>query len=276
MFNLWENLIKNREYIENILNFLEEKPYLGMLVPPAPYHGEYFHLLGDEWTSCFEKTERLAKQLSLQCKLTQNCPPLTLGTAFWCKTEALSPLICYEWREEDFPEEPLASDNTINHAIERIFSYVAQSRGYATGIVMNEEYASIQYNNYSYMLRNIIKKERSSKWFPTYHDYIHQDNYYDFKMAFAYLKQFSRIFIYGIGVISDRVASFFGDRMQHICGFIVSDGYRKQTEHQGKPVYELSEIIPDKNTGVIIALDKTHTQEVLPELERRGFQNICR
>ena len=46
-----------------------------------------------------------------------------------------------------FLEEPLASDGTLNHAIERIIIYVAQSEGYYTAMVESAFYASLYINN---------------------------------------------------------------------------------------------------------------------------------
>lgn len=49
-------------------------------------------------------------------------------------------------------------DNTINHAIERILPYVAQSQGFYSGLMMTEEYASLYTCNYQYMLDAIVNK----------------------------------------------------------------------------------------------------------------------
>ena len=67
------------------------------------------------------------------------------GSCFWFRTDALRKLFKYDWKYEDFPEEPLPIDGTISHAIERCYAYVAQDAGYYSAIVMCDEYAKIEY-----------------------------------------------------------------------------------------------------------------------------------
>ena len=58
----------------------------------------------------------------------------------------------------DFPQEPMPLDDTISHAMERIYPYVAASRGYLTEIVMTEDYAKSGMLNYNYMLLKIVQE----------------------------------------------------------------------------------------------------------------------
>lgn len=137
---MWDNLLDSR-IIPEVISFFEENPHIGLLVSPTPYWGVYLGLKSDFWTVCHNKTLELSKMLELNVKIDKEINPAALGTAFWCRTEALLPLLKYPWRYEDFDEEPLDIDGTISHALERILPYAALSRRFLTSWVVSEEYA---------------------------------------------------------------------------------------------------------------------------------------
>ena len=97
MYLLWENMLKNKTYINNLIFLLKNNNELGLLVPPSPYHDGYFSNYGNEWTLCYERTAKLASDLGISKTISKDIPPVSLGTAFWCKTEALSNLWKYDW-----------------------------------------------------------------------------------------------------------------------------------------------------------------------------------
>ena len=152
-----DNTIGSSMYVENVLNLLDEHPELGLLCPPPPHHSEYFWLVGNRWTCCFDQTKNLANRLGLTVDIAPDKQPLAIGTAFWCRRDALAPLFQYPWTYQDFPPEPLAVDGTLNHALERIFPFVAQQQGYLTGWVMTDEYAALEINNIHYMLDEAVQ-----------------------------------------------------------------------------------------------------------------------
>ena len=154
---LWENMLYNRNYIEHIIDTFERNPWLGMLVPPNVSHGTYFGTSADYWTICYKKATDIAKRLSLNANMDREKPPIAIGSVFWCKSDAIEPLMNEQWSYEDFPEEPLPDDGSFSHALERIFPYVAQSQGYLSGIVMTTECARTEVANYRYMTTGMIK-----------------------------------------------------------------------------------------------------------------------
>lgn len=149
--NLLENTLASTVYVENILSTMERHSEIGLLVTPPPNHAVYFCLFGNRWTCCFDETKQLAKKLNLHVDISKDKPPLSIGTAFWCRREALKPLLDYPWINSDFPPEPLVVDGTLNHALERIFPYVAQEQGYLTGWVMTRNYAALEITNLQYI-----------------------------------------------------------------------------------------------------------------------------
>lgn len=154
---LWENMLYNENYIGHIIDTFEKNPWLGMLVPPNVCHGTYFGTSADYWTICYKKAVNIIKRLKLDAKMDRDKPPIAIGSVFWCRTEAIEPLMKEEWTYEDFPDEPLPDDGSFSHALERIFPYVAQSQGYLSGIVMTTECARTEVSNYRYMTTGMIK-----------------------------------------------------------------------------------------------------------------------
>lgn len=156
-YTLIENIFNNECYVENVIDTFENNPKLGVLGAPSPLHSMYSVSIGYEWTSCYEETEKLSKRLKLKCNLSKDKNPFILGTAFWCRTESLEPLFNYNWKRSDFPKEPLNADGTLNHAIERCFSYVSQSQGFYSGWVMTEDYSSLEIQNLYLLLSTFIR-----------------------------------------------------------------------------------------------------------------------
>lgn len=270
MYMLWENALKSKEYIINVIDLLENNPYLGVLAPPPPYHSTYFGYLGCEWTSCFERTRELSQDLGLHCVMTKEFPPLALTTTFWCKTKALKALFERGYSYEDFPEEPMPLDGTLNHAIERIFAYVAQHEGYATGIMMNDDFASLQLCNYHYMLNGILNIERQRVCGLTYREHMRMSE----DTLIEFCDQYKEIYVYGTGDYATRMTRALNRHNIEFQGYVVSDGHKKCDTFQGKTIFTLSELAVSETTGIIVALDKHNQSEVLPRLELCGFRNL--
>jgi len=55
-----------------------------------------------------------------------------VGTMFWARTRALKPLFDLNLQWEDYPDEPVAIDGTMLHALERIIGVVPGLAGYRT------------------------------------------------------------------------------------------------------------------------------------------------
>lgn len=153
-YQCWENNLASREYVENIICAFEENPRMGLLTPPPPIHGTYYDLLGSEWYGNYTNTADLSKKLDLHVNIHWTREPVApLGTMFWFRTKALDKLFAYDWTYGDFPEEPNKTDGTILHAIERLYTFVAQDAGFYSAWVMTDQFAKIELTNFSYMLR---------------------------------------------------------------------------------------------------------------------------
>lgn len=153
-YKCFENTLASRAFVENVVTTFEDNPRLGLLTPPEPNHGPFFTTLGREWRGNYDMVKKLAEELKIYVPIEKEKPPIApYGTMFWFRPEAMKPLLQKEWIYEDFPEEPNEMDNTILHAIERIYPFAVQQSGYYPGIVMSHTFAGIEYGNLKYYVR---------------------------------------------------------------------------------------------------------------------------
>lgn len=162
----FNNILYNKHVVANILQLFEENERLGLLGTAFPNHGEYTQFIGREWTMNFDNTEELAKKLDVHAPMDEDKMSIcAYGSVFWFRTAALKKLYEYDWKYEDFPEEPLPQDGTISHAVERVRPFVAQDAGYYSGFVMSSLYARVENTNLNYFLRNgYMLQEASNKY----------------------------------------------------------------------------------------------------------------
>ncbi|MCP1137543.1 rhamnan synthesis F family protein [Paenibacillus polysaccharolyticus] len=168
-YKCFENTLKNRHFVNNIIETFNENPRLGILSPPPPNHADFYFTIGNEWSINLDNTKKLSEKLNLTVDMVGHKEPISpLGTMFWFRPQALKTLLEYEWKYEDFPEEPNNVDGTMLHAIERIYPYISQQEGYFPAWVMVDTFARIETTNLYYMLRQ-INRAYFSKFGPTAH-----------------------------------------------------------------------------------------------------------
>lgn len=154
---LFESMLCSPQYVENIIGLFEGDKWLGVLTPPMSYVGPYMRHYCKAWAmkQNVENVKELTTTLDLACKISKHEAPITIGSAFWCRTNALKKLFEYEWHYTDFPET-VGADGTISHALERIFGYVAQDAGYYTGVVYPTSLATLTLSNISSSFRRVF------------------------------------------------------------------------------------------------------------------------
>ena len=251
----WECTIASECYIKNILNKFEDEPKLGFLNVPQPFHGLHLNLFTDEWSNCFLTAKNLLKKLKLNCDLQADTPTFALGTAFWAKCKALKPL--FNFNIDDFPQEPMPLNETISHAIERIFPYIAQSQGYYSGICLTDSYAQIRINYLEFIMR-MEKRERERE---------------REREILLFTRIYPEIYIYGAGAWGKKVANILMYFKIDYKGFIVTR--REKDIFLKHKIYELNEIKMDKNTGIILGLDRKNSLEVLRILRKKNINKDC-
>jgi lipopolysaccharide biosynthesis protein len=163
-YKVYENMITSRDYVNNIIQSFSENERLGIAMPPEPNHALYDSAFADLWTNPqnLDNTQKLLYDLGCTVKLTRNQHPIfPVGGMFWCRPVALAKMFNHDWKYSDFPLEPINTDGTLLHAIERSYSYVAQDAGYYSEIIMNNKFAALEYENLKYNLQNVYADIRS-------------------------------------------------------------------------------------------------------------------
>lgn len=268
--NLWGNTLASEAYVNNLLQIFDGNRELGLLVPPEPI-GEYTDSwYGDAWRKNFDLVQEMANKLQLKCNLDREKSPITLGTVFWAKTCSIEKLLNIEWQYEDFLDEPLPSDGTISHAIERILGYVAQDAGYETGTIMSNKYAE------SFMLFLQDAMHDVGEFLErTHHIHtIHQIRQFD-KQKESIVNFFlnnEKVFLYGAGMYGKELLDTIRTYGLEPDGFVVTRG-KDEEQIKGIPVYELAEIKPAKGTGIIIAVNYDLQEELTEILRSNGHSN---
>jgi glycosyltransferase involved in cell wall biosynthesis len=119
---LWDNLLgEEHAMMDMIIDRLSADDRLGLVFPDSPQ------------LPCWDGNREIAEQLARRIGMTADLPPFfdfPAGTMFWARTAALKPLFDLQLEWEDYPSEPMPSDGTILHALERLLPFVAQHAGY--------------------------------------------------------------------------------------------------------------------------------------------------
>jgi glycosyltransferase involved in cell wall biosynthesis len=123
---LWNYLIGDiYPMMDFVLARFAEDDRLGMLFAEEP------HLVG--WSNNIRIAEVLATRMGVILPLPR-FHEFPVGTMFWARSDALAPIFNLDLSWDDYPEEPIADDGTILHALERLLPLAAQHAkfGFAT------------------------------------------------------------------------------------------------------------------------------------------------
>ena len=149
-----ECCLESKEYVKDLVEELfDGSSRTGVMMPPVPYFSLYITLGAEVFEGTVDWLRKLFDMLKLKVPFDDKVIA-PFGTMFWARTDALSDLFAYKWDYDDFPEEPMPIDHTISHALERVFCYCAQNRGYFSKWAMPEDFAALYINNLSYRLRD--------------------------------------------------------------------------------------------------------------------------
>lgn len=102
------------------------------------------------------------------------------------------------------------------------------------------------------------------------------NQYKDGDCCLEYMKEFadrhSHVLIMGDGRRGQILASAFIQNNLKVDGFVVSNGYKQNEEHDGKPVWELDELPFDKSQcGVVVTVRFDYYFEVIQNLLKCGI-----
>lgn len=273
--NLWDNTLKSEEYIKNVLDALVGMDEIGLLVPSEPIGDEMNAWYANAWYGEYEETVKLARRLHVQANIERRYPPITLGTAFWCKTRALQKLFTISWSYSDFDEEPLPETGTLSHAVERIFAYVAQDAGYKTGMVMTCSYAAQLLSSAQDKMQGTYHFLSCEMNIPNYRELKKQERCRKAFREFA--DRNASIFLYGAGTIGKKclkILQYLQISPEAVLVSKVEGASRMLEGVQVIPFASLSK--RGKKIGIIVAVGKRLNDEVRQLLDDAGYHNyIC-
>ena len=153
----WDNILKSPSYVRSIINLMESRPELGILMPPLMSWGKYRGLLDDSWQANKQIAKEIYAKLNLHIPFDEY-PDAPWGAMFWLRGKAMAPFYRYEWSLEDFPEEPIpVADGTILHAMERMYPMIAQEAGYFSAWIMPQSEAGVHFDNMYHLAKTIYK-----------------------------------------------------------------------------------------------------------------------
>lgn len=267
---LWNNMLYDANYINNVIATFEENEKLGLLLPPLPFHPLNNQLLFNSWGQNYCNTVKLAKKIGLIMPIKPEDRILSLGTMFWAKKDALKKLFDFPWEYSDFQSEPLPNDGTISHAIERILSFVAEDAGYSVAYVMSEEYASTYINDMHDVIIDAFSVLNKKYNISTY--YQLQQMIVDFKDIIEFAKKYERIFIYGAGEYGKKCKAILDYHDIQIDGFLVSDDVKAE-DLAGIPILNMDSFHMGNSDGIIVAVSKKYRKEILENLDNIGIKN---
>jgi hypothetical protein len=124
---LFEYLLRDKQILSRALAIFENTNEYGVYFPTT-----YTRSL-PKWASHTLKNKQQSSHL---CNLLNIQQPrhgfisYPVGGMFWARSESLKPLLSHKWSYEDFPEEPIANDGTILHAMERMLVHICHCQGF--------------------------------------------------------------------------------------------------------------------------------------------------
>ena len=150
LFNYCENIIHDANYIDGMIELFEQESCLGMLLAPTPLHHKFFHFYENSWGEVYEKVLTLAKALRLKANIDINKPILSDSGVFFCRRQVIDKLLRFPVHDSAY--------HTLGGmpVFRRLLQFLAQDAGFYTGIVMTQEYASLELMNQRYYLSSIM------------------------------------------------------------------------------------------------------------------------
>lgn len=253
-YGVWENLLKNGDYVSGVEECFVKESRLGLLAPPQLNFAEHFGEIGRGWNGVYQEVRRTAERLRLNCQISENKGPYRVTENFWIRGAALT-------RLKDMTEDEL-------QYLPYLWSYLAQDAGYYSGIVESAEYASMNEVNLQYYLDQITDQVRQQ--YGTF-DYFFEMQKLVLKPALReFCSKYSRIYVYGTGLTARR----YQDLLADIDAYVISDGQVKLMELNGVPVKFLSEIDLTDDCGIVLCMFKANQAHAIKLLQDRGFHNF--
>lgn len=252
-FNVWENMLKDKEYVLGVLEQFSKEPCLGLLMPPPPNFGICFGEYGRGWNGRLGTVTKIAEKLNLNCQISEFSPPFSVTDNIWIRGSILKKLVNIDVTDID--------------SLPYMWGYLAQDSKYYSGIVESTEYASINEVNLQYYLQDIACQIR--KYGNDFNNFLEMKENIRIEALQNFCTKYTKIVVYGAGEMARRYSGF----IPNIEVYVVSDGKEKADELYGVPIKYLSEVrIPD-HWGLAVCVDDKNQLQIMPILKKLGIKN---
>ena len=189
--------------------------------------------------------------------------------AFWFRPDSLHTLIEQGISTDVFPSGFFSSRNPESI----ICPFVAQHELYYSSILMSTEYVKLDISNKTAYMSTLNTVLSNAVLF----NGLRLPNIVEPLITLLEEEKEKPLYLFGAGNVAKDTFNVLSERNATIQGFIVSDGYREKNQYLNLPVYELSEMIDQKdNIYVVISVGKKLSKEVNAILESKGFNNIVK
>ena len=149
-----DNLLSSPGYVATILGMFQNQQSLGMVFPPVVNVG--FPTLGHSWFTNRGAAWQLASKLGIRTIFDRTTPVAPYGTMFWCRPQTLAKLAEHDFTYEDFASEDAGwNDGMLGHVLERLYGYTVLDTGHTIQLVLNTDWAAINYAFLEYKLQRI-------------------------------------------------------------------------------------------------------------------------
>lgn len=272
---MWKNILGSNEYILNIIYTLKKHKNIGLLVPPI-FIGDFLSYgVSNLWGNNFINTVKLCERIGVQTPLDDKISPMAIGTIFWARCEAIKKLLTYDWKYEDFPDEPMPIDGTISHAIERCLSYVVEDSGYEAKFVLNNLYAGYRLNKLEKLLKDYFYLDNCE---PMYRvkNRARIKNILDKSNDIRSYRR--KVYIFGVGrVFEKNFIRIYNDSYVNVIGLVENDVNKCHKTIHGMQVISPQELKFKTFDGVVISSNKYY-EEISNQLVLLGVPrwNILR
>lgn len=250
-YNIWENLLKDKNHISGIIEQFFKETKLGFLTSPYPNFANYFGAYGVGWDGKFEIVNQITKELKLNCQISECREPFRITDNFWVRGSVLKKL--KDIKDEDYIYLPY------------LWSYLTQDAGYYVGIVESAEYASLNEVNLQYYLNRIATCVKEK--YGDFDSFIEMEEKVYLGSLRRFCERYPKILVYGTGEIAKKYETL----LQDVEAYVISDGQIKLEKMNGRPVKYLSEIEVSDDYGVVLCINEDNQKQVIPLLEQRGI-----
>lgn len=121
----WNLLLLDEQLLRRCLSIMGSNENIGII---SPLLSDLIDPRAFSWTNNEISARSIARKLGFESLPSRFGYPA--GGMFLARTEAISPLIAYEWNWSDFPTEKGQLDGTTQHAVERFIGFVSVSQGF--------------------------------------------------------------------------------------------------------------------------------------------------